>query len=245
VYAGFPPDGTDERSVIATITQEQLRHAEALAAGSNASASAHGELYGGLKVLCEQAAETALPGRVLNVRPGLIVGADDYMDRFTYWVRRVAQGGEVLAPGRPQRRVRVIDARDLADWTVRMAEAGRAGVFNATGAEDGLTMGRMLDVCRTVSGSDARFRWTDDELLIERGVQPWTELPLWVPEAYNGIFETRNDKAIASGLSFRTLAETTDDVLRWDATRRQDAPMKAGLARERERELLDAPHRSH
>ena len=101
-------------------------------------------MYGALKALCEQAAEQIMPGRVLNVRPGLIVGPDDYTDRFTYWGRRVSQGGEVLAPGRPARRVRVIDARDLAEWLIRMAESRTAGVFNATGAEDELTFGGML-----------------------------------------------------------------------------------------------------
>ena len=141
------------------MTADQLKEAEEMATGVRATARTYGEMYGALKAVCERAAEQRMPGRVLNVRPGLIVGPDDYSDRFTYWVRRVADGGDVLAPGRPDRRVRMIDARDLAEWIVRMAEDRTAGVFNATGAEDGLTFGRMLDVCRTVSGSEARFRW--------------------------------------------------------------------------------------
>ena len=114
-----------------------------------------------------------MPGTVLHVRPGLIVGPYDDSDRFAYWVRRVAHGGELLAPGRPERRVRVIDARDLAEWIVRMAEDRTPGLFNATGAEDGFTFGRMLDLCRTVSGSDARFKWMNEAYLLARGVQPW------------------------------------------------------------------------
>ena len=238
VYAHYPPAGTDERGELATITTDRLEEAEGIATGDRPMARTYAEAYGALKALCEQAAEDAMPGRVLNVRPGLIVGAHDYMDRFTYWVRRVARGGDVLAPGRSRRRVRVIDARDLAEWIVRMAEKAEGGVFNATGAEDGQTMEGMLEVCRAVSGSDARFSWVADRMLLDHGVEPWGEMPLWIPDADNGIFEVRNDKAIAAGLTFRSLADTVDDTLRWDRTRLHDQPLRAGLTADRERELL-------
>jgi 2'-hydroxyisoflavone reductase len=243
VYAEFRASGSDESEPVATITPEQLSEAEKMPTGARATARTYGEMYGALKALCERAAEQSMPGRVLNVRPGLIAGPDDYTDRFTYWVRRVGQGGEVLAPGRSARRVRVIDASDLAEWLIRMAESRTAGVFNATGAEDGLTCGGMLEACRTVSGSDARFTWVDETYLLDSGVQPWSELPLWIPEANNGIFEIRNDKAIAAGLAFRPLAETIRETMRWDGKRSHDEPMKAGLSREREQQLLThAPH---
>ena len=245
-YAEFPPGGCDERQPVATITPRQLAEAEEIVTGARANARTYGEMYGALKALCEQAAEQRMPGRVLNVRPGLIVGAHDYSDRFTYWVRRVSRGGEVLAPGRRDRRVRVIDVRDLAEWIVRMMEGRTSGVFNATGAEDGLTFESMLDTCRTVLRSDARCTWVDDRYLLEQGVQPWGELPLWIPEPDNGIFEVRNDKAVAKGLTFRPLDDTVKNTLEWDAARRQDTPMKAGLSDERERELLThAPHPAH
>jgi 2'-hydroxyisoflavone reductase len=246
VYADFPVGGCDERHPVATITPEQLREAEEMTTGARASARTYGEMYGALKALCEQAAEHRMPGRVLNVRPGLIVGAHDYTDRFTYWVRRTAHGGTILAPGRPRRRVRVIDARDLAEWIVRVVDARAAGIFNATGAEDGLTFGAMLDAGRSVSASDARITWVDEQYLLDKGVQPWSELPLWMPEEHNGIFEVRNDRAIAHGLTFRPLSDTVRDTLAWDTARRQDEPLKAGLSRERERELLThAPHPAH
>jgi 2'-hydroxyisoflavone reductase len=246
VYAELRAAGSHETEPVATITAEQLKEAEQMSTGERATARTYGEMYGALKALCELAAEQSMPGRVLNVRPGLIVGPDDYSDRFTYWVRRVAQGGDVLAPGRPERRVRMIDARDLAEWLVHMAEGRTPGVFNATGAEDGLTFGGMLEVCRTVSGSDARFTWVGETYLLENGVQPWGELPLWIPIAHNGIFEIRNDKAIAAGLTFRPLADTIRETMTWDGRRSQDEPMKAGLSRERERELLEhAPHPAH
>ncbi len=93
------------------------------------------ETYGPLKALCEQAAEGAMSGRALTIRPGLIVGPHDPTDRFTYWPRRVAQGGEVLAPGRPERPVQIIDARDLAAWTLQLVASGARGVYNATGPD--------------------------------------------------------------------------------------------------------------
>jgi 2'-hydroxyisoflavone reductase len=246
VYADFHAADSDESGPVATITAERVIEAEEMATGVRATARTYGDSYGALKALCERAADEAMPGKVLNVRPGLIVGANDYTDRFTYWVRRVARGGEVLAPGRPARRVRLIDARDLAEWLIRTTEAHTTGVFNATGAEDGLTFGRMLDVCRAVSGSDARFTWVGEKYLLDNGVEPWGQLPLWIPDADNGIFAIRNDKAIAAGLTFRPLAETVRDTLQWDRTRPQDEPMKSGLLRDREQELLKhASHHSH
>jgi 2'-hydroxyisoflavone reductase len=243
VYADFAPAGTDETSPLATITQEQLREAEEMATGARATSRSYGEMYGALKALCERAAEGRMPGRVLTVRPGLIVGPYDYTDRFTYWVRRVSEGGSVLAPGTPVRRVRVIDARDLSEWIVRMAERQQTGVFNATGAEDDLSFGRLLDVCRTVSESDARFAWIDETYLLDSGIQPWSELPLWIPQARNEIFEVRNDKAVAAGLTFRSLDATVRDTFEWDRARPNDEPLKSGISRDRERELMsDAPH---
>ncbi|HVF87768.1 MAG TPA: NAD-dependent epimerase/dehydratase family protein [Pyrinomonadaceae bacterium] len=240
VYANFDLAGTDENAPVKTITSEQLHEAEKIETGERATALIYGEMYGALKALCERAAEEAMPGRVLNVRAGLLVGAHDYSDRFTYWVRRVAEGGEVLAPGRPERRVRVIDVRDLAEWIVRIAETRQTGVFNATGAEDDLTMERLLGECRTVSGSDARFTWASEKVLLEQKVEAWSEMPLWLPEEYNGIFAVKNDKAIAAGLTLRPLADTISDTLAWDAARSPKAERRAGLKQERERQLLQS-----
>lgn len=239
VYESFDLAGTDENSPVSTITSEQVNEAEEIDTGERPTALTYGEAYGALKVLCERAAEDVMPNRVLNVRAGLIVGSDDYSDRFTYWVHRVVRGGEVLAPGRPRRRVRVIDARDLAEWVLRMAETRQAGTYNATGAEDGLTMGRLLEECRTVSGSDATFTWASEKFLLDQNVRAWGEMPLWLPEEYNGIFLVNNDKAITTGLTFRPLSDTIKDTLAWDATRPSDTEWRAGLKPERERELLE------
>jgi 2'-hydroxyisoflavone reductase len=237
-YANFDLAGTDESAPVSTITTEQLGEAEKINAGERATAITYGEMYGALKALCELAAEEVMPGRVLNVRAGLIVGPHDYSDRFTYWVHRVAQGGRVLSPGRPSRRVRVIDARDLAEWIIRMAEKRQSGIYNATGAEDGLTMERLLEECQTVSGSDATFIWASEKLLLEQGVGAWGEMPLWVPEEYNGIFLVNNAKAIAASLTFRPLSDTIKNTLDWDAPRSPNTEWRAGLKPERERELV-------
>ncbi len=238
VYSNFDLNGTDENAPVKTITAGQLKEAEEIDPGERATAITYGKMYGALKALCELAAEEAMPGRVLNIRPGVIVGPHDYSDRFTYWVHRVAQGDEVLAPGHPDRRVRVIDVRDLAEWIVRLVETKQAGIYNATGAEDELTMERLLKECQTVCGSDARFIWASAKFLLEQKVGAWSELPLWIPEAYNGIFVVNNDKAIAAGLTFRPLANTISDTLKWDAARFPGVERHAGLKEERERHLL-------
>jgi 2'-hydroxyisoflavone reductase len=234
VYAEHADSGEGGR--VAAITDEALREAEAIVPEGRSHARLYGPAYGALKARCERAAEDAMPGRVLVLRPGLIVGPFDPTDRFTYWVRRVARGGDVLAPGRPERVVRAIDARDLAAWCVRQIEARATGVFNTAGA-DGLTMAGMLGACRRASGSDARFVWASEALLVAEGVEPWSELPLWVLEEDSAFLETGNAKAVAAGLRFRAMEETARDTLAWDRGR-GDAPLLAGLAAEREAPLL-------
>lgn len=239
VYSEFAP-GMDETAPVGTLTEEQLKEAEAIEPGDRATGFTYGALYGPLKARCEQAAEAAMPGRVLTVRAGLIVGPYDYSDRFTYWVHRVAEGGDVLAPGRPGRQVHLIDVRDLAEWVLRSIEANRAGVFNVKGPDYPLTMERVLKECRSVGGSDARFVWASEGFLLESGVKPWSEMPLWIPEEYDGHKHVTFDKALAAGLTFQPLAETVRDTLAWERTRPAETAWRAGMTRERERELLQA-----
>ena len=120
-YADVSVPGVTETAPLRSLTSEQLDRAYAI---DTAGQPSYAELYGGLKALCEQVVEEGMPNRVLIVRPGLIIGPYDYTDRFTYWIVRVARGGEVLAPGRPARPVQFIDARDLAAWIVLMTEGG-------------------------------------------------------------------------------------------------------------------------
>jgi 2'-hydroxyisoflavone reductase len=202
-----------------------------------------GDTYGGLKALCEEAAEAAIPGRVLVVRPGLIVGPWDPTDRFTYWPRRIAAGGDVLVPGGPERPVQFIDGRDLAAWILAAARRGLTGAFNACGPAEQTGMGALFDACAAVSGSDARAVWADEQALIAAGVEPWSELPLWVGEgadpANAGFMQVSSARAIAEGLSYRPVAEIVRDTLEWDREHPQSRSA-AALTPEREAELLAA-----
>jgi len=196
-----------------------------------------GETYGGLKVLCERAAGEEMPGRVMNVRPGLISGPHDPTDRFTYWPRRISAGGEVLAPDHPGRRVQFIDVRDLVAWIVGRSAEQQTGTYNATGPDYDLRMGLLFQECEAASSSDARLAWVSEDFLEENGVVPFTELPLWVPREYSAMLAVDCSKAIAAGLTFRPVSETIRDVLEWDSTR-ANTELAAGLEPGRERELL-------
>lgn len=201
--------------------------------------------YGALKALCEQAAETAMPGRVTNVRPGFIVGPRDNSDRFTYWPVRVERGGEVLAPGDPGDPFQIIDVRDLAQWLVHITEENVTGVFNATGPNEKLTIGQMLDACKAVSNSDARFTWVSAAFM-EKHAEGEGDLPLWVPASGESAgFHTRSiAKAIKAGLKSRSIKDTAKATLAWFKTlppARQEK-LNAGLPPAREAELLAAWH---
>ncbi len=231
VYSDTRQQGLQEHSSVGTLDDESVEEVT-------------GENYGPLKALCERAAEVAMPGRVLVARPGLIVGPHDPTDRFTYWPHRLAGGGEALAPGRSQRGVQFIDARDLAAWTLEMVERGATGVYNVTGPERPLPMGQLLDECAQASADPGSLTWVDEDFLLEAGVQPWSELPLWLPEhgEASGLFAVDCRKAIAEGLTFRPSAQTVRDTLAWDTTLPPDREWRAGITRDREDELLRKWH---
>jgi 2'-hydroxyisoflavone reductase len=195
-----------------------------------------GESYGPLKALCEQAVEKALPGRALIIRPGLIVGPNDPSDRFTYWPVRVARGGQVLCPSSPAWNTQIIDARDLAEWTICLVEAKAVGVYNATGPGYDLTFGDVIESSKAVSNSNAQWVWADDAWLLAEKVEPWMELPLWLG---GGDMIVKIDRALATGLTFRPLVDTVRDTLAWHATRPVDLQWRAGLKAEKEAELLE------
>jgi 2'-hydroxyisoflavone reductase len=239
VYGDYRTVGLVETSPVARLTEELLEVANKMDTSGYPS---YGAMYGGLKALCEQAAEEVMPGRVLVVRPGLIVGPYDYTDRFTYWVARVARGGGVLAPGRPERPVQFIDARDLAEWIVSMTERSAVGVYNANGLPGVLTMAHVLRECKLASNSNAEFTWVSEAFLQQEKVAAWSEMPLWLPEEeapeLQGFMFVNCDKAFATGLRLRPLIETVRDTLSWVRNERGDEPLKAGLDAEREQTLL-------
>jgi 2'-hydroxyisoflavone reductase len=192
--------------------------------------------YGALKVLCERAVAEELDDRHAIVRPGLIVGAHDQTGRFTYWPHRLARGGEVLAPAPAEREVQFVDVRDLGPWLVDLSERRATRTYNAT--HPGRSWGEVLETCRAVAGSNATLTWVPDGVLVEHGVGEWMELPMWIQSTDEaGIHETDVSRAVAAGLAFRPLEETVRDTLELART-----TPEAGLAPEREAELLAAAH---
>jgi 2'-hydroxyisoflavone reductase len=229
VYADFKKIGIDESYPVAKIEGESVEEIT-------------GETYGPLKALCEKAVREIYGERALIVRPGLIVGPHDPTDRFTYWPVRVARGGDVLAPQKPEATTQIIDVRDLSDFIIKLIEENASGVYNATGPEYELTMGKLLEVSKQVSGSDANFHWASVEFLNQNKVEAWSDLPAWIPDDEEGVGFARIDisKAIQAGLTFRPLEETVRDTLEWAGTRPADHEWKAGLTAEREAEVLTA-----
>lgn len=244
VYSDSTAQTIDESTPVNTITIEQLQAAEKIEPTNPITAINYAESYGGLKALCEQEVERRMPGREINVRVGLIVGPHDYSDRFTYWPSRIARGGEVLAPGEPDRPKQFIDVRDVSEWIIHMLETGRTGTYNVIGPERQPSMREVLQQCRSVTGSDASFVWVSDDFLLASDVGVWREMPLWMPKRYEKpAFQAANsDRARAAGLRFRPLAETILDTLRWDSARPADIERRAGLDPEKERRILQAWH---
>ena len=241
VYSDYSKPGMDESGPLA-----KYQGADAMKETPETLLAARSRLYGPLKVLSEQEAEKWFPGKALIIRPGLIVGPGDETDRFTYWPVRLDRGGEVLAPGAPTDPVQFIDARDVAEWTIRMVEQGATGTFNATGPKSKLTIGEMLEGIKKVVTAESRFTWVDADFLSAQKVRPWSDMPVWVPprEGSAGFSEISISKALAKGLTFRPLPDTAKATLEWfrKQSAERQSKLKSGLKTEREAEVLAAWH---
>ena len=234
VYAANDTPGADETAAVATTTTPEVE-----------SGPEFPPLYGPLKALAEKEAEKAFPGRATIIRPGLIVGVGDATDRFTYWPARIARGGEVLAPPAADP-VQIIDARDLAEWTIRCCEDKVYGTFNATGPASRFTVGQMLDGIRSTLGASATFTHASAAFLDaqEPPVRGWSDLPVWVPPQGEtaGFTQRSIAKALAQGLTFRPFADTVKETMAFYAqqTDERKAQLRAGLAADREARVLAA-----
>ena len=206
-------------------------------------------LYGRMKTASEREAIKWFGDGTTIIRPTLIVGPGDGTFRFTYWPHRINRGGEILAPGDGTDRVQIIDARDLAEWTIRMVETRTTGVFNAAGPRSPLTMAEQLAGIRAAFDGtrDVRFTWVPTAFLAEQKVAPWGDMPGWLPKSdpEYALSNTETKRAVDAGLTYRPLATSAVDALRWfeaqpEAARTQ--MMRAAFTPERERQVLDAWH---
>ena len=196
------------------------------------------ESYGGLKVLCEEEVQEAFPSASSIVRPGIVGGPYDPTDRFTWWVRRAARGGEMLVPDRPDQPVQVVHARDQADFVVDITRRGVSGVFNSVGPSEPLTLRGLVEACAGAAGVEVEPVWVPEAFVAEHEIP----FPLFVPSAagVDNIFEASSAAAEAAGLRNRPIVETAADTLAWDRTRPDQSTMGPGtLADDREAELLD------
>ncbi len=238
---GEPKTGPDE-----TAPTEQYEGGDPYKETLEAMKAGGYKTYGPLKALSEIEAEKWFPKKTLIIRPGLIVGPRDETDRFTYWPVRIERGGEVLAPGSPDDPVQFIDARDLAEWTIRMVENGETGIYNATGPAKPLGVGGMLDEIKAALKSNARFAWVTEDFLTQQKVEPWSDMPVWAGKE-SGTARAKIDRALSKGLTFQPLAETARDTLAWFKSLPQDrqSKLRAGLTAEREAEVLTAWKKQH
>jgi 2'-hydroxyisoflavone reductase len=243
VYAWPPPAGYDETAPVCDGAPDagEVPYQEAKRGGELAAVEAFGE------------------GRTLLPRPGLILGPRENVGRLPWWLARMVRGGRVLAPGPRDAPVRFVDVRDLAEWTLGALRAGLSGPYNLTSGPGHSTMGEVLEECVRVTGSTAERVWTDPGTILAAGVEPWNELPIWVPpvharDLYHAVYAMNTDRAVEAGLRCRPTGETVADTWAWllaasgqeaggavDATAvtaTAAALGRTGLAPEREAEIL-------
>jgi 2'-hydroxyisoflavone reductase len=239
VYAGFDAAVTDESAPLQVLPDPGVQVVD-------------GATYGGLKALCEAAAHEGFEDTCLVSRPGLLVGPCDPTGRFTWWVQRFVRADsgdddetEVLAPGDPATPVQFIDARDAAAWMLHQAEAGHRGTCNLTGPESPATMGELLAAARDTLAPASELLWVDEAFLLEQGVAPWSDLPVWLPLAQSGVHRVDITRALDTGLQCRPWAQTLRDTAAWAAHAAPPAPggplrPPVGLAPAREAALRAA-----
>ena len=200
--------------------------------------------YCALKAYCERAVEEAMPGRVTQIRPGLIVGPRDGTDRFTYWPVRIDRGGEVLAPGKPSDPTQYIDVRDLARFMVLCLEQGLTEAYNVV--RNPMPFGDLLSACLATIDSDAELTWVPADFLAEHDVQAWRDLPAWADSdsALAGSLTWSADKALAAGLMISPIEDTIRDTLAWfrSLPDERQAELRAGMSRDKEASVLEAWH---
>ncbi len=199
--------------------------------------------YGYQKAGCEAAAIVAFGAdRTTILRPGVVLGPREYVGRLPWWLRRVAAGGEVLAPGSPERAIQPVDVRDLATFALHTITDESSGAFNVCAPVGSATFGELLTDCAHSTRGDASFTWVPDGFLLGQGVRQWSELPLW--RTFDGVWRVDTTAAQAAGLRTRPLALTVRDTWRWlvesGEVSNHDRAAEIGISREKEAQVLAA-----
>ena len=234
VYRGWPAEPLSEES-------EVLYCPPDAGPGYGEDAEDGPTRYGYQKSGSELAvAQTFGAARSTSLRPGVALGPREYVGRLPWWLKRVAAGGQVLAPGLPERSIQPVDVRDLAAFALAAAERNIPGAYNVTAPIGRETFGDMLDACAEVTGSDAEFVWVPDERLLAEGVRQWSEMPLW--RTFPGVWQVDPAAALAAGLTCRQLADTVADTWAWLRDINEDLDderaSEIGISREREQRIL-------
>ncbi|WP_099054496.1 NAD-dependent epimerase/dehydratase family protein [Streptomyces azureus] len=184
--------------------------------------------------------------RSVLARAGLLLGPYENIGRLPWWLARTARGGPVLAPGPRDLPLQYVDVRDLAEWILHAAERELSGPYNLMSPQGHTTMGTLLDTCVRVTGGGAELRWTEPEVILDAGIAPWTELPVWVPpgsDLHDALHGADVSRALGAGLNCRPVEETVADTWRWlqdaggVAPQRPDRP-RPGLDPEVEAKVL-------
>jgi 2'-hydroxyisoflavone reductase len=234
-YESLATPGMDESSAMAKYTGPDVMKE------TRATLMANLGLFGPLKAACEAEAEKQFPGMATIIRPTLIVGPGDDTDRFTYWPLRIAKGGEVLAPPAADP-IQIIDARDLAEWTIRLCEQRAFGAYNAVGPDYELSVAEMMHGIHAATGGNAKFLFLDQAFIDAEKIAAWSEFTAWVPGGGEtaGFMRQSRARCAATGLTYRPLATTVQDLLAWFRAlpAERQAALRAGLKPEREVELL-------
>ncbi len=236
-YGTFSAPGLNEETPVPDATADDLAIVAGLAPDKRGSAIAYGASYGPLKRACEITAEQMLGPRATALRAGLLVGAGDYSDRLTWWVRRLDQAhgdrARVPAPAPPERPVQIIDVRDVARFALRCAADNLGGIWNVTGEPQPLA--GLLDAISDVSGSSAEVIWVVEEAIATAGIEPWVDIPLMAPSdpEFRYFLQVSTAKALSAGLECRPIRETLSPLLMWDRERRNVA-LGVGLTPQQE-----------
>ncbi|MFI6943137.1 NAD-dependent epimerase/dehydratase family protein [Streptomyces sp. NPDC050418] len=220
VYTWAPPAGYDESAPVVDGDPD------------SASSDDYAQAKRGAELALER--EFGAEGS-LHVRAGLLLGPHENVGRLPWWLGRIARGGPVLAPGPREMPLQYVDVRDMAEWILDAIEGGLSGPYNMMSPSGHSTMGGLLEALVDVIGSDAELRWTEPQVILDAGIEPWTELPVWVPpgtDMHDALHGADVGRAVATGLRCRPVRETVADTWAWlqaiggEAPQRPDRPRK-------------------